>query len=57
MVHVLKQTRNLLPLSDLVSELPDCLQNAALSVPLRKKDHDRLLSAVNTPFKSALEWG
>lgn len=56
MVRVLKQTRNLLPLSDLVSNLPDSLQNAALSVPLRKSDHQRLLSTMNTPFKSALEW-
>lgn len=56
MVQVLKQTRNLLPLSELVSNLPVSLQNAALSVPLRKNDHERLVSAVNTPFKNALEW-
>ena len=33
MVKVLKQTRNLLPLSDLVDKLPLSLQAAALSVP------------------------
>ena len=42
MVRVLKRTRNLLPLSSLVDQLPRSLQTAALSVPLRKADHERL---------------
>lgn len=56
MVQVLKETRNLLPLSTLVGKLPPSLQTAALSVPLRKVDHERLLSAVNTPLRDAMGW-
>jgi hypothetical protein len=56
MVRVLKKTRNLLPLSDLVSQLPDSLQTAALSIPLRKLDHARLVSAVNTNLQEAMGW-
>lgn len=57
MVQVLKTTRNLLPLADLVRSLPTSLQSAALSTPLRRLDHVRLLRAVNTPLKNAMEWG
>lgn len=56
MVQVLKQTRNLLPLSDLVDKLPLSLQAAALSVPLRKLDHARFITAVNTRLKEAMAW-
>jgi hypothetical protein len=56
MVRVLKQTRNLLPLSALVDQLPLSLQTAALSIPLRKADHQRLVAAVNTPLKDAVGW-
>lgn len=56
MVQVLKETRKLLPLSDLVDNLPISLQTAALSVPLRKLDHMRLVSAVNTRIKDAMAW-
>jgi len=56
MVRVLKQTRNLLPLSALVNQLPASLQSAALSIPLRKADHQRLVDAVNTPLKEAMGW-
>jgi hypothetical protein len=56
MVQVLKQTRNLLPLADLVGQLPISLQSAALSVPLRKVDHGRLLQAVNTKLSDAIRW-
>lgn len=37
MVKALKRTRSLLPLADLVAQLPPSLQLAALSVPLRKE--------------------
>lgn len=57
MVKVLKRTRNLLPLSDLVAQLPYSLQTAALSVPLRKLDHMRLVAAVNTRLEDAMAWG
>lgn len=56
MVEVLKRTRNLLPLSSLVSQLPRSLQTAALSVPLRKADHDRLVMAVNSRLEDAMGW-
>ena len=56
MLRVLKQTRNLQPLATLVGQLPESLQAAALSVPLRRGDHDRLVSAVNTPLTHALAW-
>jgi hypothetical protein len=56
MVRTLKKTRNLLPLSELVEQLPPSLQTAALSVPLRKLDHGRLVRAVNTRLKDALRW-
>jgi hypothetical protein len=56
MVRILKKTRNLLPLSDLVAQLPHSLQIAALSVPLRKVDHARLVAAVNTRLEDAMAW-
>lgn len=56
MVRVLKRTRNLLPLSSLVDQLPRSLQTAALSVPLRKADHERLVMAVNSRLKDAMGW-
>jgi hypothetical protein len=56
MVRVLKRTRNLLPLSSLVSQLPRSLQTAALSVPLRKTDHERLVTAVNSRLEDAMGW-
>lgn len=56
MVDVLKKTRNLLPLSQLIDQLPPSLQTAALSVPLRKLDHSRLVTAVNTRLEDAMAW-
>ena len=56
MVRVLKKTRNLQPLATLVNQLPLSLQTAALSVPLRKLDHARLVCAVNTRLKDAMAW-
>ncbi len=56
MVKVLKNTRSLLPLSELLESLPSSLRAAALSTPLRQKDHARLLEAVEKPLKDALRW-
>jgi hypothetical protein len=56
MVRVLKRTRNLLPLSTLVNQLPRSLQTAALSIPLRKADHERLVTAVNSSLQDAMGW-
>jgi hypothetical protein len=56
MVQILKNTRNSLPLSVLLNQLPHSLKTAALSVPLRKADHVRLVAAVNTRLEDALGW-
>lgn len=56
MVHVLKKTRNLMPLADLVGQLPGSLQSAVLSIPLRRIDHERLLHAVNARLSDAIKW-
>lgn len=56
MVRTLKKTRNLLPLSNLLEGVPASLRTAALTIPLRKADHSRLLSALNTPLERALCW-
>jgi hypothetical protein len=57
MVRVLKKTRNLLPLAQLVRDLPPSLTPAALTVPLKKSDHRRLVEALNTRLEDALGWG
>jgi hypothetical protein len=56
MISVLKETRSLLPLSNLLKELPLSLHAAAFSTPLRQRDHAKLLSAVQTPLFEALSW-
>lgn len=56
MIRVLKRKRDLRPLSDLIDQLPPSLQPAALSVPLRRTDHDRLVRAVATPLRDAMAW-
>lgn len=56
MVKVLKRTRSLVPLGELVARLPISLQAAALSIPVRRGDHERVVSAVETPLELAMEW-
>jgi hypothetical protein len=56
MVRTLKHTRNLAPVSDLVDQLPASLHAAALSVPVRRADHGRLIEAVATPLNAAMAW-
>lgn len=56
MVQVLKRTRDLFPLSSLVTRLPRSLQVAALVMPLGKLDRERLVGAVNTPLHVAASW-
>jgi hypothetical protein len=56
MVQILKRSRNLAPLSDLVDRLPESLHAAALSIPVRRTDHGRLVSAVETPLGAATTW-
>ncbi|MCR6652978.1 MAG: sce7726 family protein [Cellvibrionaceae bacterium] len=56
MVRTLKRTRNLAPLSDLCDQLPRSLQAAALSIPVRRSEHSRLIGAVDTPLHAAITW-
>ncbi len=56
MVRTLKRTRNLAPLGELVDQLPASLQAAALAIPVRRADHDRLVAAVGTPLRAAMAW-
>lgn len=57
MVSTLKRTRNLAAMNALVDRLPASLQPAALSIQVRRADHERLVKAVSTPFEEALSWG
>ncbi|SFH70031.1 hypothetical protein SAMN04487925_10168 [Bradyrhizobium sp. cf659] len=56
MVSVLKRTRNLAPLSNLIGQLPQSLHAAALSVQVNRGDRDRLVHAVQTPLETARGW-
>lgn len=56
MVKVLKKSRNLAPLTELVQQVPVSLQAAALSVPVKRSDHAKLLSALTTPIHEAMNW-
>ena len=56
MVKVLRSTRSLLSLSDLLDALPISLRTAVLSTSLRKQDHGKLVDALNTPINKALKW-
>ena len=56
MVGVLRKSRSLLPLHGLVQNLPPSLRAAVVSTRLRRRDHSRLLDAVNTPLLQAMTW-
>jgi hypothetical protein len=56
MISVLKETRSLRSLSSLIHEVPRSLQMVALSTPLRQRDHNNLIAALNTPLLEALAW-
>ena len=57
MVMTLKKTRTLEPLKNLVSHLPNSLTPAALSFQVRRSDHNRLIKAIATPLREAVDWG
>ncbi len=57
MVQILKTTRNLSPLSRILKHLADSLHSTALSIPLRRTDHHRLLLSIKTPLRTAMQWG
>lgn len=56
MLETLKITRSQLPLAGLLNRLPRSLQAAVLTVPLQRRDHERLLAALATPLSEALLW-
>ena len=56
MVRTLKQTRSLVFLEDFIKCLPKSLHAAALSVPVRRSDHPKLINAVATPLHAAMAW-
>lgn len=56
MVRTLKRTRNLAPLMDLVDQLPESLQAAAISVSVKRSEHPKLVEAVGTPLSIAMAW-
>lgn len=56
MVKTLKRTRDLAPLSCLVDQLPRSLHAAALSIQVRRTDHERIVGAVSTPLGAAMAW-
>jgi hypothetical protein len=56
MVEILKRTRTLAPLVQLVDQLPSSLHAAALSIRIKKCEHDRLVKAVSTPMLDAMSW-
>jgi hypothetical protein len=56
MVSTLKRSRNLAPLSDLVDHLPESLHAAALSIPMQRSEHGRLVNAIATPLCATASW-
>ncbi len=56
MVETLKRSRDLAPLSALVNRLPRSLHAAALSIHVRRADHERIVEAVSTPLDAAMTW-
>ena len=56
MVHVLRKARSLTPLVDLVREMPLSLHAACVSTKIRKQDHLKLVSALDTPVTEVLSW-
>jgi len=56
MVRVLKRARSLSSLDKLISQLPQSLKPAALSIRLRLADHERLVTSLSTPIYTAMEW-
>ncbi|MEQ8445354.1 MAG: sce7726 family protein [Pelagibacterium sp.] len=56
MVRTLKRTRDLAPLARLLDSLPRSLHAAALSIPVRRADHDRIVEAIDTPLDATVAW-
>lgn len=57
MVEVLKRTRNLSPLAELLAAIPDSLHTVTIASKLRHRDQNRLVEVLQTPVHLALSWG
>ena len=57
MVKVLRETRTLLHLKDLLPNFPKSLQASLVSIQLRNSDMARLVKVMNTTTEDALDWG
>lgn len=57
MVRVLKKTRSLARLSDLVDQLPPSLYALALTTRLSRQEGERLVGAMAVPAEHAVTWG
>ena len=56
MVEVLKKTRSLAALGDVVDAVPPSLQMAMLTTKFKRRDRERLMQALHTPVTEALAW-
>lgn len=56
MVKAVRHSRNSKTLVDFISAIPRSLSATAFSAPLKEKDHPRLLGALNTSIREALNW-
>jgi hypothetical protein len=57
MVEVLKRTRDLAPLGQMIRQLPPSLHASALSIRVTQQERDRLVHAVSMPLDEQLAWG
>ena len=57
MVEILNKTRSMADQKDLINLAPTSLRSIFLSVRLKQKEQHTLLTAINTPIKTALSWG
>jgi hypothetical protein len=55
-VRVVKESRTLAPLGDLLSDMPRSLHAATLTVRVKPVEHKNLLAAINSTFVDALGW-
>lgn len=55
-VDVLKESRTLASLGDLLSDMPRSLHAAALTIRVKPAEHKNLLVAINSTFDDALGW-
>jgi hypothetical protein len=56
MVSTLRRTRSLESLGALIEHLPVSLKPAALSVPVRRGNHQNLINATRASFQEAITW-